>query len=143
MQLPLDPSKIPEIAPSPTDQGIAEAEKDAFLFALECDAIEETLEGQRQDRIERKKYAAGIFKVLVWLWIGIFALITLQGFSNACPQKFFELPANILNILATGASVFSSVFTFVIRYLFSSSPKPKVASEPKAATAKPKRKAKK
>ncbi len=130
MPSPLDPSKIPEIQQAASDQSIADAEKRDFLFTLECDAVEEALEGQKQDRIERKKYAAQIFRVLVWLWIGIFVLITMQGFSAARTEKFFELPINLLYVLSGGASVFSSVFTVVIKYLFSSSQKPAPKAKP-------------
>ncbi|GHT50590.1 hypothetical protein AGMMS49982_06180 [Bacteroidia bacterium] len=86
------------------------------LEDLELEIKKEVLEGQKQDRVERKDYALKIF----WLLVG-FLIVTL-GMTTASGVGLLGLSDNVLIALLTTTSAdVIGIFVFVVKYLFKAS----------------------
>lgn len=102
---------------------------------------EERLEGLKQDRAERKKYAKWTFVFLCIFTIIILSIIILAGFGNICGFSFnllglvptftfsfkpcpentktFHLSDSVLiTLITTSLSTIVGIFILVMRYLF-------------------------
>ncbi len=115
--------------PTPTAVAGAQDDEKDFLAQVELDTKKETLEGIKQDRGERKLYAARIFSLMKWWVLGVFAILLFQGFlSNPHDWYFkwftlhqvkFQLSDGVLIAVVSGttASVIG-IFLVVANYLF-------------------------
>lgn len=110
-----------------------DAEKNTYLtnsdvdLALRVEKLEiqkvetkfrkEELEGQKQDREERKTFANKIFYLLV-VFLGISAcLVFMSGSGNV---NFHLSDSILVTILVTTTADVIGIFLFVVRYLFKS-----------------------
>jgi hypothetical protein len=80
---------------------------------IELQMQRETLEGSRQDRLERKKYATNIFWLLVAFLGATVAIVTLSGLRALCLSDTV-----IVTLLATTTADVIGIFIFVVKYLF-------------------------
>jgi hypothetical protein len=87
------------------------------IIGLNIDKLfkEEELEGNKQDRLERKSFANKIFILLTcFLFISMIIL-----FLNGLEAIYFHLSDTVLiTLLATTTADVISIFLFVVRYLF-------------------------
>lgn len=109
----LDAIRSPEPPPSPD----ADAERESDRF----DARRRTLllEGLEQDIELRKKFAWGIF-ILIVAWLAlVFVVLFVQGFSASICDHQFRLSDQVLLALIAGTTAnVLGIFVIVVRYLF-------------------------
>lgn len=76
----------------------------------------EKLEGQKQDRNQRKEFANKIFDFMCWYLVAVFFIIMLNGVTI---NNFKVSDEIILALLGTTAIEVIGTFAIVARYLFS------------------------
>lgn len=82
---------------------------------LETDVRREELNGQTQDRTQRKQFATMIF----WLLVGFLSITLLIVIANGFCYFPFTLDNSILiTLLATSSANVIGIFIFVVKYLF-------------------------
>jgi hypothetical protein len=85
------------------------------LRKIETQLIKEELDGQIQDRKERKDFAYKIFKLLIAFLTGTLLILS----ASAIDPLPFKLSDKILiTLLATTSADVIGIFLFVVRYLF-------------------------
>lgn len=118
MNLQFDISKIkPKNLPVHNDKPDELSKKEEEQYTLDALAEKQKLENEAlsQDISERKKYAGHIFWLIVGWLVGLFVVLSLQGFKG-CQ---FELSENVLLALITGTTVnILGIFVIVVNYLF-------------------------
>lgn len=77
----------------------------------------EKLEGQRQDRDQRKEFAMKIFVSVSFYMVGVFLVLVLSGWKGI---KFGMSDPVLITLLGTTTATVIGVFNFVARYLFHS-----------------------
>ncbi|MDR3189274.1 MAG: hypothetical protein LBT94_08865 [Prevotellaceae bacterium] len=80
---------------------------------IELEKKKEELEGSKQDRMERKRYALYIFWLLAAF---LFVTLSIVVLSGVCVLALSE--AVIITLLATTTADVIGIFIFVVRYLF-------------------------
>jgi len=115
----VDLNKLEEIHEPPVAGSTDAVDLDlsAYLREVEIDLRIEHLEGLRQDRREREKYADKIFNLVTrWLY-GIMALIILCSLDRAVPC--FHLSDTVILAIIGGTTVtVLGLFAIVAKYLF-------------------------
>ncbi|MDR1022592.1 MAG: hypothetical protein LBL94_04900 [Prevotellaceae bacterium] len=85
------------------------------LEDVELETKREILEGSRQDRLERKRFAQNIFWLLVAFLSVTMAIVALSGF---CVLRLSDTV--MVTLLATTTADVIGIFIFVVKYLFKS-----------------------
>ena len=85
--------------------------------SIEAEIANEKVKALRQEREERKKYAAGIFRMIrIWLF-WLMSLFVFQGFLG--PPGWFTLSdAALIAIATTTAASVTGIFLLVVKHLF-------------------------
>lgn len=95
-------------------------ENETFIY--ENSFAEEVLEGQKQDRLERKKYARRTFSFLKYFTSSIILILFFSGARG----KFWCLDFSLFNLsdavlitmITTSLATIVGIFAFVMKYLF-------------------------
>jgi hypothetical protein len=90
--------------------------KQLTLEDIELAIRSETLEGNRQDRLERKRFAQNIFWLLVTFLLCTLSIVALSGL---CILRLSDTV--MVTLLATTTADVIGIFIFVVKYLFKSS----------------------
>jgi hypothetical protein len=90
-------------------------EKQISLADVELATKREILEGNRLDRLERKRFAQNIF----WLLVG-FLFLTLSIVALSGLHALHLSDTVIVTLLATTTADVVGIFIFVVKYLFKS-----------------------
>lgn len=96
--------------------GLSEQQvEDLRSMALDNDIKKEALEGQKQDRAQRKEFADMIFRFVVVYMLCVLGLLIMAGVGDIN----FDLSDGVLiAILGTTTANVIGVFNFVAKYLF-------------------------
>lgn len=79
----------------------------------------EDIADRQQNRIERKKYAKSVYRLIIGWLIGIFVLILLAGTGTTFGSAFFHLSDTVLLAMIGGTTVnVLGLFVIVMRHLF-------------------------
>ena len=112
----VDVGKIKEPAKEFTfEAGAEEIDTAAYKEEIQNEFLEAQLESFRQNTGERRKYAKGLFRLVVGWTCGVYALLLLQGFWG--DSKTFYLSDNVL-IAVIATSGLTGIFLVVAKYLF-------------------------
>ena len=88
---------------------------------VELDLKQEFLEGNIQDRRERKKFADKIFILLICYLFITLTIVIFSGFGNMDNKYSFKFNISdtvLVTLLATTCADVIGIFLFVVRYLF-------------------------
>jgi ABC-type Fe3+-siderophore transport system permease subunit len=89
---------------------------DREIKIVELDLRREFLEGNKQDREERKTFANKIFRMLVGFLVGTLLIVVAAGLKK---YTGFELSDPILiTLLTTTSADIIGIFIFVVKYIF-------------------------
>lgn len=107
---------------SKTAVGVAEGETIHLNYLeqkweTENKLLIEKLEGQRQDRDQRKEFAMKIFVSVSFYMLGVFLVLVLSGWKGI---RFGMSDSVLITLLGTTTATVIGVFNFVARYLFHS-----------------------
>lgn len=107
---------------SKTAVGVAEGETIHLKYLeqkweTENKLLIEKLEGQRQDRDQRKEFAMKIFVSVSFYMLGVFLVLVLSGWKGI---RFGMSDSVLITLLGTTTATVIGVFNFVARYLFHS-----------------------
>lgn len=100
---------------SRTEGNRVKAEYQEAKWRTENELLNEKLEGQRQDRSQRKDFALRIFWLVCVYMLSVFVILTLSGIDGA---GFHLSDAVLVTLLGTTTATIIGVFNFVARYLF-------------------------
>lgn len=84
-------------------------------WKTENELLAEKLEGQKQDRDQRKEFAIRIFNFLSLYMFGVFFILIMSGIG--C-NNFYLSDTVLITLLGTTTATVIGVFNFVARYLF-------------------------